>query len=255
MWQPWEWVRPAAGDVRFVHGGGGYLCLKDVTRRTRRAAAASARAHGARCVFAESDAADVREEALEEALEVLELQGDEEPPDPSALASAHLPECIHFYDYHVVHSDTYGVPVLYLCARSSGGALLPTESVWHDVCPPHSWPPGLGAAAAHDDWLSDSGLPTPAPHPVTGDACLMLHPCRTHQFMSQALALRPSPADPDLLATLANNRDTPGRAHEDGMRGTGSVVSDRYLILWLSVFGAAVGLRLPLSVLSLALPQ
>ena len=41
--QPWEWVKPPVGDVRFANGGGGYLRLQNVTRRPCDAACAAAR--------------------------------------------------------------------------------------------------------------------------------------------------------------------------------------------------------------------
>jgi len=68
--QRWEWVRPAAGDERFAHGGGGYLRLKDVARM-HRSPAAGRDSDGRGRAAQGADAQDL------EALEELELEDDE----------------------------------------------------------------------------------------------------------------------------------------------------------------------------------
>mmetsp|Transcript_49438 Transcript_49438/g.72518 ORF Transcript_49438/g.72518 Transcript_49438/m.72518 type:complete len:269 (-) Transcript_49438:79-885(-) len=192
--QRWEWVRPAAGDERFAHGGGGYLRLKDVARM-HRSPAAGRDSDGRGRAAQGADAQDL------EALEELELEDDElQQADVTGLPSLPQPQ-LHMYEYHVVHSNSYGVPVLYLRGRTAGGKAVPTQSVWDDLCAPNTWPhphnsgrgvQGADALLLADDWLTDSGLPTPAAHPVSGEAFLIVHPCRTHDFMCQALSFSPT---------------------------------------------------------------
>ena len=55
-----------------------------------------------------------------------------------------------------IYSDAYNVPVLYLRGRDASGALLPTETLWNDLCAPNAWPSLRPSAPRHDDWLTDS---------------------------------------------------------------------------------------------------
>jgi hypothetical protein len=88
----------------------------------------------------------------------------------------------------------------------------------------------------------------------------MVHPCRTQEFMSQALSLAPvsppRPRAPD-AAAAGDSEAGQGAAsppgHDQGGE-LGRVDTCEYLVMWLSVFGGAVGLRLPLQLLA-ALPS
>ena len=42
-----------------------------------------------------------------------------------------------------VYSESYNVPVMYVRGRSAGGAVLSTQTVWKDLCAPHSLPATL----------------------------------------------------------------------------------------------------------------
>ena len=100
------------------------------------------------------------------------------------------------------------------------------------------------------------GLPTPSQHPTTGEPMLMLHPCRTQEFMREALSLATASATLPCAADAAAARDgdqvkggaTGGGQGESGTRDEED--TRRYLVMWLSVFGGAVSLRLPLQLLA-----
>lgn len=329
--QKWEWVRPSPAENMPAVQSEGYLCLKDVVKMSlapcvsEGAAARSAdfcRASADPCAGAGMgmlEAFGTAEADMTEALQDLGLEEhDLEHDDPSVLLTDHNLRHFHVYEYHVVYSQTYGVPVLYVRGRTRDGAMIRTQDVWLDVCPVHCWPSGAPqgclSSASHlaDDWLVDSGLPTPAPHPITGEPFLMLHPCRTHDFMSQALNLRLATASSSPRGRGGGDGERRGGESEGGTcstRAVGRGVSEsevageaggeqgraeiddemgdrngnghastfmarfvttqagtpveaelacagsdanshRYLIMWLSVFGSAVGLRLPLTLLT-----
>lgn len=68
-------------------------------------------------------------------------------------------------------------------------------------------------------------LPTPDEHPVTGEPFLFLHPCRTQECLHQ-------------MGISFNGARI--ESAEDGNFG--------YVLLWLSIYGAAVALSLDASV-------
>ena len=97
---------------------------------------------------------------------------------------------------------------------------------------------------------------------------LMLHACRTQEFMREALSLATAsaiseplslptaeatlPSAADAAATRDGDQET-GEATGGGQRERGEGDEEdtrRYLVMWLSVFGSAVGLRLPLQLLA-----
>jgi hypothetical protein len=92
---------------------------------------------------------------------------------------------------------------------------------------------------------------------------LMLHPCRTQEFMREAFSL--ATASATCAADAASDGDhekggaSGGGQGERGERDeedTGRYEYDTgryeywYLVMWLSVFGGAVGLRQPLQLLA-----
>lgn len=72
--------------------------------------------------------------------------------------------------------------------------------------------------------LYDVPLPTPEEHPATGEPFLFIHPCRTQEVMRQ------------MGFTTEGDEKTRGCA--SGMHAYG------YLLMWISIYGAAVALRL-----------
>ena len=95
----------------------------------------------------------------------------EEANDPSTL---HAPPTttVHF-QYHVVYSASYSVPLLFVQAARDNGRLLSLEEMWSTM------PPCLvGKEGPKWDTL------TQAEHPVLGRPFFHLHPCHTTSLMA-----------------------------------------------------------------------
>jgi hypothetical protein len=75
---------------------------------------------------------------------------------------------------HVTYNHTWGVPVLYILARRKDG----TPASWDALT--LLLPDGMqDTSTGRAEWLNLS----PEFHPVTGEPCVMLHPCRTSELM------------------------------------------------------------------------
>mmetsp|Transcript_41757 Transcript_41757/g.65206 ORF Transcript_41757/g.65206 Transcript_41757/m.65206 type:complete len:120 (-) Transcript_41757:541-900(-) len=114
-------------------------------------------------------------------------------------------------------AKSHGAPlleeiILGPCRRGcdASGKLLQADQTWADCCP------------ASNQARTSEALPTPEEHPVLGEPFFALHPCKTQEFMKDFAGIN--------------------RAEN------GSVFN--YLLSWLTVFGAAVGLRIPLELLT-----
>ncbi|XP_077318578.1 ubiquitin-like-conjugating enzyme ATG10 isoform X2 [Lithobates pipiens] len=103
------------------------------------------------------------------------VQGFHEEEDESLVIpqEAQETEVIH-YEYHVLYSISYQVPVLYFRASFLDGRPLTLEEIWNRV---HGcYKPRL----LHGPWETI----TQQEHPILGQPFFMLHPCRTNEFMS-----------------------------------------------------------------------
>ncbi|KAM9589154.1 ubiquitin-like-conjugating enzyme ATG10 isoform 1-T3 [Morphnus guianensis] len=120
------------------------------------------------------------------------------------------------YEYHVLYSSSYRVPVLYFRACFLDGRPLTLDEIWKSV------------HACYQARLLDGPWDTitQQEHPLLGQPFFVLHPCRTSAFMSSVLT-----------SSRKHDRDT------------------NYIILWLSTVGPVVGLNLPLSYAKLAPEQ
>ncbi|KAL1266229.1 hypothetical protein QQF64_001904, partial [Cirrhinus molitorella] len=112
------------------------------------------------------------------------------------------------YEYHVLYSCSYQIPVLYFRASTLDGRPLSLEEVWSYVHPNYR------QRLQQGPW----DTLTQQEHPLLGQAFFMLHPCRTEEFMKPALEL-----------AQAENKKV------------------NYIVTWLSVVGPVVGLDVPLS--------
>ncbi|XP_051539885.1 ubiquitin-like-conjugating enzyme ATG10 isoform X1 [Myxocyprinus asiaticus] len=112
------------------------------------------------------------------------------------------------YEYHVLYSCSYQIPILYFRASMLDGRSLSLEEVWSNVHPNYK------QRLLHGPW----DTLTQQEHPLLGQPFFMLHPCRTEEFMKPALDL----------------------AHVENKRVN-------YIVTWLSVVGPVVGLDVPLS--------
>ncbi|XP_054033768.1 ubiquitin-like-conjugating enzyme ATG10 [Dryobates pubescens] len=120
------------------------------------------------------------------------------------------------YEYHVLYSSSYQVPVLYFRACCLDGRPLTLDEIWKSV---HAC---YQARLLERPWDTI----TQQEHPLLGQPFFVLHPCQTNEFMSSILT-----------SSQKDNRHT------------------NYIVLWLSTVGPVVGLNLPLSYAKLALEQ
>lgn len=130
---------------------------------------------------------------------------DEASLDKSASESC----CLVHVEYHVIHSTSYQVPVLYFNPTFASGQTLTLNDVWRllnmDLVPQEA-----------DKW----GLVTQQEHPYLGRPFYHIHPCNTATVMEKAMkCLTPR----DQQAKESN-----------------------YLITWLSTFAPVIGLEFSL---------
>lgn len=144
-----------------------------------------------------------------------------EDEDPSALHSFCRPSVVHF-EYHVVYSPSYQVPVLYFNATFPSGKLIPLQEVWQLLSPAHV------RSGSGTEW----GTVTQQEHPLLCCPFYHLHPCHTADVMGTAVQ----------NGTL--RLELQGHGNE-----TDSHVA-QYLLSWLSMYGPTIGLHVPLKYLS-----
>ncbi|XP_019651961.2 ubiquitin-like-conjugating enzyme ATG10 isoform X2 [Ailuropoda melanoleuca] len=112
------------------------------------------------------------------------------------------------YEYHVLYSCSYQVPVLYFRASFLDGKPLALKDIWEGIHECYK------TRLLQEPWDTI----TQQEHPILGQPFFVLHPCKTNEFMT-----------PLLKNSRKINR------------------SVNYITSWLSVVGPVVGLNLPLS--------
>uniref|UniRef100_A0A673VG83 Ubiquitin-like-conjugating enzyme ATG10 n=1 Tax=Suricata suricatta TaxID=37032 RepID=A0A673VG83_SURSU len=112
------------------------------------------------------------------------------------------------YEYHVLYSCSYQVPVLYFRASFLDGRPLALKDVWEGIHECYK------TQLLQEPWDTI----TQQEHPILGQPFFVLHPCKTNEFMT-----------PVLKNSQKINR------------------SVNYITSWLSIVGPVVGLNLPLS--------
>ncbi|KAK1287497.1 hypothetical protein QJS10_CPB19g00772 [Acorus calamus] len=136
---------------------------------------------------------------------------DEEDDDKYATALAvTCNQDARIYDFHVVYSFSYRVPVLYFRGRRIDGQPLELQDIEKDL------PQYALRTLRESKWT----FITWEDHPYLHRPWYMLHPCGTSQWMK----------------LLYNGEASPVK----------DAVIQQYLACWLSVVGQAVGLRIPL---------
>ncbi|KAM0946459.1 hypothetical protein DsansV1_C09g0095181 [Dioscorea sansibarensis] len=143
----------------------------------------------------------------EECLIVESFSEREETDDVATLVRSTSNET-HIYDFHIVYSFSYQVPVLYFHGHQSDGQPLNLDEVEKDL------PPSSSKVLRESKWT----FMTLGEHPYLRRPWFTLHPCATSDWM-KLLFGDTSVKDLDI---------------------------SRYLPSWLSVVGQAVGLRIPL---------
>ncbi|XP_058430412.1 ubiquitin-like-conjugating enzyme ATG10 isoform X5 [Marmota monax] len=135
--------------------------------------------------------------------EVLEVPLDDSEVTETAAAS----EVIK-YEYHVLYSSSYQVPVLYFRASFLDGRPLALKDIWEGVHECYQ------TRLLQGPWDTI----TQQEHPILGQPFFVLHPCKTNEFMA-----------PVLKNSQKINRNI------------------NYITSWLSIVGPVVGLNLPFS--------
>ncbi|XP_071478768.1 ubiquitin-like-conjugating enzyme ATG10 [Diadema antillarum] len=82
------------------------------------------------------------------------------------------------FEYHILYSQSYSVPVLYFTASKSDGRLLSLDEVWQMV------PPAYQERLRHERWT----FITQQEHPYLGRPFFQLHPCHTTDLMGAVLS-------------------------------------------------------------------
>ncbi|XP_076995361.1 ubiquitin-like-conjugating enzyme ATG10 isoform X1 [Tamandua tetradactyla] len=135
--------------------------------------------------------------------EALEL-----PPDDFEVTATAAESEVIKYEFHVLYSCSYQVPVLYFRASFLDGRPLTLKDIWEGV---HEC---YRTRLVQGPWETI----TQQEHPILGQPFFVLHPCKTNEFMS-----------PILKESRKINRNV------------------NYITSWLSIVGPVVGLNLPLS--------
>lgn len=77
------------------------------------------------------------------------------------------------FEYYVIYSESYSVPVLYFNVYNSNGGLVPMSKVWNMV------PEHYRKRLEEDKWT----FITQTEHPYLGRPFYQLHPCHTAKLM------------------------------------------------------------------------
>ncbi|TVU15377.1 hypothetical protein EJB05_38896 [Eragrostis curvula] len=118
-------------------------------------------------------------------------------------------DAAHVYDFHVVYSHSYRVPVLYFQGHHSSGQLLTLDEIKQEL------PSTSFKVISESKWT----FITREEHPHLSRPWFTLHPCGTSEWMKLLL------------------KETEVADKEQWLK---------YLPAWLSVVGQAVGLKIPL---------
>ncbi|KAK4483002.1 hypothetical protein RD792_010178 [Penstemon davidsonii] len=123
----------------------------------------------------------------------------------------------HFYDFHVVYSASYKVPVLYFRAYCSDGQPLVLDEIEKDI------PVNSAQLLARSKWT----FITQEEHPKLNRPWYTLHPCGTSEWMK--LLLCKEDAVPVAQCKI--------------------IPVEKYLVSWFSVVGQVFSLKIPFEML------
>ncbi|PON65929.1 Autophagy-related protein [Trema orientale] len=134
---------------------------------------------------------------------------EEEPVDSATLVEGNS-DGVHYYDFHIVYSASYRVPVLYFRAYCNDGQPLVLDEIEKDL------PASSAKVLLESKWT----FITQEEHPHLNRPWYKLHPCGTSEWMKLLFQSDTS---------LAKN----------------GASLELYLVSWLSVVGQVVGLKIP----------
>ncbi|KAL8549153.1 hypothetical protein ACS0TY_008132 [Phlomoides rotata] len=124
----------------------------------------------------------------------------------------------HRYDFHVVYSASYRVPVLYFRAYCNDGQPLCLDDIGKDI------PVDSAQLLTISKWT----FMTQEEHPVLNRPWYTLHPCGTSDWMKLLIS-------------------------SDASFARGQMPVEKYMVSWFSVVGQVFGLKIPLHMLNLDL--
>ncbi|XP_034689362.1 ubiquitin-like-conjugating enzyme ATG10 isoform X2 [Vitis riparia] len=119
---------------------------------------------------------------------------------------------VRYFDFHIVYSASYRVPVLYFRTYSSDGQPLLLEDIEKEL------PGNSTNVLMESKWT----FITQEEHPYLNRPWYKLHPCGTSEWMKLLFLTDPS------------------------LGGSQGVPVELYLSSWISMVGQAVGLKVPL---------
>ncbi|CAN6688384.1 unnamed protein product [Malus baccata var. baccata] len=137
-----------------------------------------------------------------------------EPVDNATLVESSSPQ-VCYYDFHIVYSVSYRVPVLYFRSYYIDGQPLALEETEKDL------PACLSKVLLESKWT----FITQEEHPYLKRPWYKLHPCGTSEWMKLLF-------------------------HGDNSLPKNGVAVEQYLVSWLSVVGQVVGIRIPFEMLN-----
>ena len=169
----------------------------------------------------------------------------------STVAESSLSPALSVHvEYHIVHSFSYEVPVLYFNATYPNGRQLSLKDTWKLLS-------DRFISVDMDRW----GLVSQQEHPLLNCPVFHIHPCHTAEVMAQARKTRTSSEDANVnvetegegerkkneefVASNGGNSRTSG-VEKGELSETSSKSESNYLVTWLSTFGPLVGLKVPL---------
>lgn len=140
------------------------------------------------------------------------FDSEDDPIDNATLVQSSDDEA-HYYDFHIVYSNSYRVPVLYFRGYCIDGQPLVLVDIEKDL------PANSSKMLTESKWT----FITQEEHPYLNRPWYTLHPCGTCEWMKLFYANK---------APMVKG-----------------VLVDQYIVSWFSVVGQVVGLRTPLEML------
>ncbi|WZY96140.1 hypothetical protein YC2023_068469 [Brassica napus] len=147
--------------------------------------------------------------AEEESLDVTADWSEKEESIDHTVLVQNVEDEAHYYDYHIVHSASYMVPMLYFRGYSSDGKPLSLDVIKRDL------PSSSVSLLLESKWT----FITQEEHPYLNRPWFKLHPCGTEEWIK-------------LLSESSSS---------DGCQ----IPVELYLVSWFSVVGQVVGLKIP----------
>ena len=188
-----------------------------------------------------------------------------EDDDPATVRDAPRSAVLCF-EYHVVYSPSYQVPVLFFTAMYPSGKLVPLEEVWQLMSPAHV------TRGSGMEW----GTVTQQEHPILCRPFYHIHPCHTVDVMRTVTQTHGNETEKHGLQmetcehgneteenllqngvevgghgnetethTLPSGMETCGHGNETNVHAKHKHFN--YVLSWLTIFGPTVGLEVSLN--------